>query len=167
MIGKFYFINVYFVLHSFSPSLFSLFFSDDEFARLINAMAHTRNGNPPSQCLSTWRPMVIWSIRALALSAFHREHCDPFINDWLTRISISRDSHEPRIWERSTHTKVVSFRDDLLSTLPLPGTILPSYDSQFHRSCVPFENGIKRRRGMIVIFKMLSLSGSIIDLLIL
>lgn len=124
MIGKFYFINIYFVLRSFSPSLFSIFFFFysfyDEFARLINAMAHTRNGNPPSQCLSTWRPMVIWSIRALALSAFHREHCDPFINDWLTRISISRDSHEPRIWERSTHTKVVSFRDDLLSTLPLP-----------------------------------------------
>lgn len=61
MIGKFYFINIYFVLRSFSPSLFSIFFFSfyDEFARLINAMAHTRNGNPPSQCLSTWRPMVI------------------------------------------------------------------------------------------------------------
>lgn len=135
MIGNFILINVCFVLHSLSSfSLFDFFFFflNDEFARLINATAHTRNGNPPSQCLSTWRPMVIWSIRALALSAFHRGHCDPFINDWLTRISISRDSHEPRIWERSTHTKVVSFRDDLLSTLLSLCTILNSINRTYH-----------------------------------
>lgn len=69
------------------------------------------------------------------LFAFHREHCDPFINDRLTRISISCDrheyiltSHEPRVWERFTHTKVVSFSDDLLSILPLRASLCSIYN---------------------------------------
>lgn len=154
-----------------SPDRFAI---RDQVARLINAV---RNGNPSSHRSvfphgGRWLfdryepsspPSTSFSLSlflSFTLSAFHREqHCDPFINDSLTRISISRDSHEPRIWEPSTHTRRSYLFRPFIKRPPIACRSLCA----IRPDRLPFPEMSAKEKRTAACFQITRLSRSIID----